>query len=254
MGTRWLTIAAITVSISGLAQAQIPVLSVAHATRQLVGTKSAAVVRIETVLEYSYESGDGTTKEENNEGVATIIDPSGTALVNYELIAYNKIADDMGPKSVKLISATLDLSDGSEVPVEVVAKDAELGLALVRPKAALAKPMSSIAMSLNAPIAVGDILLTLGRMDASTKFAVNILRMTVCSIFENPRQQFVFEEGSDDALPVFTLKGEFVGMTVGIPTSGQGRRGLANGMRAASEIVKFLNKAKSASVKIGDSL
>ncbi|MHB1460839.1 MAG: S1 family peptidase [Armatimonadota bacterium] len=251
---KWYTTAATVLCLCAIGQAQAQELTVAQMTRQLVGSKSAAIVRIETVLEYSFEGDQGTTQEENNEGVATVVDPSGLALVNYELIAYNQIDEDMGPKSVKLISASLKMTDGTEIPVEVVAKDAELGLALVRPKTPLAKPSAMITFDTGVPVVVGDVLLTVSRMDASAKYAVNVLRMTVCSVFENPRPQYIFEEGSDDALPVFTLKGDCVGMTIGIATSGANNRNMMNGMHAATEIVKFLNKAKSASVKIGDSL
>ncbi len=254
MSMKWYTAAVMVMCLGTIGQTQAQQLTMAQSTRQLVGSKGAAIVRIETVLEYSYEMDEGTTQEENNEGVATVIDPNGLALVNYDLIAYNRIDDEMGPKSVKLISASMKLTDGTLIPVEVVAKDAELGLALVKPKTPLAKPSVSLELNAAAPVAVGDVLLTVSRMDASAKYAVNVLRMTVCSTFENPRPQYVFEEGSDDALPVFTIKGDYVGMTIGIATSGTRSRSMMNGMHAASEIVKFLNKAKSASVKIGDSL
>ncbi len=254
MGNKWLLSAVTVLCFGAIGLAQAQELTVAQSTRQLVGSKSAAIVRIESVLEYSYEEDQSTTQQENNEGAATIVDSTGLALVNYELIAYNRIDDDMGPKSVKLVSASLKFPDGTEVPVEVVAKDAELGLALVRPKTPLAKPSATITLDTSIPVAVGDVLLTVSRMDASVKYAVNVLRMTVCSVFENPRPQCVFDEGSDDALPVFTQKGECVGMTTGIATSGSVNPNMMNGMHAASEIVKFLNKAKSASVKIGDTL
>ena len=251
----WLPLTAATLCLSCMAMAQQATPTLAQASRQISGTFSASVMRFKSVLAYSYEGDEAATREENNEGVATVIDPSGTAIVDYELIAYSTLTpDEGGPKSVKLKSAELTLADGTSVPVEVVAKDAELGLALISPKTALGKPLPCVKFNASAAISLGDTLLTLGRMPATAKNAVQVLRMTVCSSFENPRLQYIFEKGCDDALPVFTQQGELVGMTIGIAAGERSDRKNENGMYAASEVVKFLAKAKSASVKVGENL
>ncbi len=254
MKTRWLPLTAATLCLSCAAMAQQATPTLAQASRQVSGTNNASVMRFKSVLAYSYD-GDDAIREENNEGVATIIDPSGTAIVDYELIAYSTLgSEDGGPKSVKLTSAELILADGTSVPVEVVAKDAELELALISPKTALSKPLPCVKFNTTTAISLGDTLLTIGRMPAAAKNAVQVLRMTVCSSFENPRLQYVFEEGCDDVLPVFTQQGELVGMTADIAAGEHSDRKNENGMYAASEIVKFLTKAKSASVKVGENL
>src|SRR5262249_30293582 len=122
------------------------------AARKIFGEKQESVVWLSAVAKISYSS-DGARdsginipdREQKTESLGTIIDPSGragTALSSLDPsrdVSGREIRTRKGMikidanavlKEVKII-----LADGTEIPAELVMRDADLDLAFVKPKA-----------------------------------------------------------------------------------------------------------------------
>jgi|GEM_PF-3420829 hypothetical protein len=147
-------------------------------------------------------------------------------------LAYRTINPDLSSNTasrpgLKLESnlSELKLVDGSgeEYDAKLVLHDADLGLAFVaiNPKGDKAKDFKVKAIDISKDVDVKhlDELVGLGRMSEKMRSEAQVSIGRVSAIVKRPRTLFLLQ-GIAMSRPVFTPKGEFVGLTVSLKNSG----------------------------------
>ena len=182
----------------------------------------SAVITVELVLEESYDYGGGGEKRESKmTSSATIIDPSGLAITSLSSIdptsTRNQISggDDGSKSSSKIVEAKLRAEDGTEIPVDIVLRDRDLDLAVLRPQTPLPTPMPFIDMSgPNPNVKLFDELITLRRLGRVAGRTLGGCGDMVKAVATKPRLFYVTYGSCGLGLPSFTLGGKVVGISV----------------------------------------
>jgi S1-C subfamily serine protease len=203
-------------------------------------------------------------KEDKSEITGTVVDESGlivTALGGIDKAAMvngQMVDTQMGRVKLNAVSEIKDLrvitSDGTEVPADLVMKDADLGLAFikVRMDSDEAKGVKFSAIDLN-DSAKGEILddcIGLGRLDQSLNREPSVITSEITGITTRPR---VFYRVVTDAIgcPVFLSSGKLLGISVvRQPKGGAGGPGgqfaMSPVILPAADVAKVAAQAKDA--------
>jgi S1-C subfamily serine protease len=214
--------------------------------RAILDQYRTAVVTIKLVIKEQWSSGgQSRDQEDKKEITGTVIDPSGLTVVSLSdidpalLIEAMMAAQGRNTDDFKMTSQITDLkillSDGAEVPGQVVLRDKDLDLAFIRPKEQPKEPMKAVPFDQSAPVQLLDPVVTLNRLGrvASREYAASIER--VQAVVTKPRTFYLL--GFDPThtglgSPAFTADGKVVGLCV-IRTSKGGEvtsRGMGGGM------------------------
>lgn len=266
------TIALALAATTVIASASSPELR--ETARKLSGQHKDAVVWL-SVLAKTSMTADGDVpaqiksalaaqeKEEKSEVTGTVIDASGmivTALggldkssmvdgqtVNTPMGAI-KLKSNSEIKEVKVITA-----DGSEVPADLVLKDADLGLAFIKVRMDSEEAKGVEFQSINlADSAKGEVLdecIALGRLDESLNREASLLTTEISGITTRPR---TFYRVATDAIgcPVYLANGKLLGVSVlRNPKGNSSRTGqiqISPVILPAADIAKVAEQAKSA--------
>lgn len=190
--------------------AVLPADDISETGQALVRQWGNAVVQVKLVLEVNeYES--------KAEAVATFIDAGGTAVMSLTSVDPGSAqgwGDPAGSGS-KIKDLRLILPDGTEVEGEVVLRDPDLDLALVRP---VGKPPASIVhLDLREPAQPGllEPVLVLARMGENIGREMMATAGRVQAVIKKPRLAYVTDMNAmmgGLAVPVFTLSGKTVGI------------------------------------------
>ena len=217
--------------LSPFARAQDP-LSVA--AKKIFTDQQDSVVWLSAVAKVSFSADGGKElpynlpdQENKVEALGSIIDPSGLVVAALSQVdpARNVTGRDfrIGGNIVKLEAvATLKefkvvMPDGTEIPAEIVMKDADLDLAFVRikttSKEAKGVVFHTIDLKNSAPGSVLDEVVTLSRMDEVLNRAPAVTRGQVSMVTKKPRE-FLCVSGGSQGCPTFLLDGKLLGITV----------------------------------------
>lgn len=115
-------------------------------------------------------------------------------------------------KEVKII-----LPDGTELPSEVVMKDADLDLAFIRPKPD-AKELKTVVfrpieLTNNTTADIADDVVTISRTDEALNRQPALERGHIVALTRKPRM-FMCATGTEYGCPTFTIDGKLLGITV----------------------------------------
>ena len=202
-------------------------------------------------------------KEEKSEVTGTIIDASGmivTALggldkssvvdgqtVNTPMGAI-KLKSNSEIKEVKVI-----ISDGSEIPADLVLKDADLGLAFIKirmdSEEAKGVQLQSINLADSAKGEVLDECIALGRLDESLNREASLVTTEISGVTTRPR---TFYRVMTDTIgcPVYLANGKLLGVSVlRNPKGNSSRSGqisVSPVILPAADIAKVAAQAKDA--------
>lgn len=202
-------------------------------------------------------------KEEKNEVTGTVIDASGlivTALGGMDkssMVDGQTVNTPMGAiklkanseiKEVKVITA-----DGSEIPADLVLKDADLGLAFVKVRMdsdeAQGIELQAIDLADSAKGELLDECIALGRLDESLNREASLLTSEISGVTTRPR---TFYRVATDAIgcPVYLANGKLLGVSVlRNPKGGSARSGqiqISPVILPAADIAKVAEQAKDA--------
>jgi len=202
----------------------------AAAAREIMNKWSDAVVTVKVVTKQRMvmKGREMDTSENESEVTATVIDPSGLAVLSFSSIDSSRIYDEILKqakfggentpdfnveseiKNIKML-----LSDGREIPAKLVMKDRDLDLAFVRPTDKSDKPIPYLDISRNMTPGVMDNVVILTRLGnvAGRIPSVSIYRIE--AMVRKPRIFYVIDQNAfagKIGSPVFSIDGKVVGV------------------------------------------
>lgn len=156
-----------------------------------------------------------------------VVVADGLVAVAYRTIDPDLTASAGGRPGLKLESHLSELklidASGEEYDAKLVLHDVDLGLAFValNPKGDKAKDFKVKAIDISKDVEVKhlDELVGLSRMSEKMRSEAKVNIGRVSAIVKRPRTLFILQ-GISMSSPVFTPKGEFVGLTVSLKNSG----------------------------------
>ncbi len=204
----------------------------------------------------------GQDKEAKQETTGTVIDASGlivTALFGIDksaLVDGRTVQTPMGViklkseseiKEVKVITA-----DGSEIPADLVLKDADLGLAFIRVRAdspeAEGVTFTAIDLAASRHGELLDDAISLGRLNEDFNREPSVVTTEVSGITSRPRTYFRVLTDSVGT-PVFLADGKLLGLTVVRPPKGDldaGSTQILPVVLPAADVARIAEQAKTA--------
>ena len=175
-----------------------------------------AVVGVHVVL--SMQMG-GQESEEENWVHATIVDPTGLAVASLTQIDpsafLQMLGEDGDAPTSKVVSLKMVLTDGTEVPAEVVLRDNDLDLVYLRPLEAPAAPMAYVDPKQAATPQILDQVAVMIKLGEVSRRAHSVFVERVEGVVEKPRPYYIVGEHRAQSIvssPVFSLDGRFVGV------------------------------------------
>ena len=222
MKFRWTAAAVAAVVLGGAALAD----DVAVAGRKVFDSHKEAVVTVQLVIKQQFSMpGMGSQDNESKaEATGTVISPDGLTVVSLSETDPSSVMESMMAGSPQMQGFQMDtevrdvkilLSDGKEVPAEVILRDKELDMAFVRPSEKPAEPLAYIDMGKSGAPELMDQVISLSRLGtvAGRVHAASVERID--AIVERPRTFYI--PGKDPTntnlgSPAFTLEGEPIGV------------------------------------------
>ena len=187
----------------------------------------SAVAKISMQAEGSKEALNIPDREQKSETLGTLIDPSGLVVTALSTIDPTR---DYSGREVRTREGTVKIEasavlkevrvimpDGTEVPAEVVMRDADLDLAFIRIKSgareAKGVEFKSIDLKDAASVNVADDVVTIGRMDEVLNRAPSVARGQITAMTKKPRE-FLRATSANLGCPTFAMDGRLVGIGV----------------------------------------
>lgn len=204
----------------------------------------------------------GQDKETKSEATGTLVDASGLIVTSLAAIDRGSVVDGKtintpsGP--IKLKSTTeikevkIIMPDGTEIPGDLVMKDADLGLGFIKvrsdSKEAQGVTFHSIDLADSAPGAMLDDCIGLGRLDENLNREPSIITTEISGITTKPR---TFYRVMTDATgcPIFLSSGKLLGISVMRQPRGDLEGGavqLSPVVLPAADVAKVAEQARNA--------
>ena len=232
------------------------------AAKKICDQYKEAVIWISGVAKISISSGDSRNpmnipdREQKFEAVGTIIDPSGMVVTALSNIDPAKIANGREvntPQGKVTIEASsilkevkIIMADGTEIPADVVMKDADLDLAFLRPKADAkeAKGVTYTAISLKdaGTADLADQVISLSRADEVLNRQPQVSRGQIITVTKKPRQ-FLRINNATQGAPSFTMDGKLLGIAVNRATK---QSNPVTVVLPAADVLEIADQAKTA--------
>jgi hypothetical protein len=251
---------ALVLGLAGLAT-PCPADELAAKGRDIFNQDQHAVVTVQVVLKMSY-SGTSRSSETRQEVTGTVADPSGLTVLALSAVDPSEMYQRMMAEQssqYKLDAEVTDvkilLTDGTELPAEIVLRDKDLDLAFIRPKTKPASPMPAVDFAKSAPAQLLDEVITLTRLNsaAGRAYAASVERIS--AVVQKPRTFYIPDSTmTSTALgsPAFALDGKIVGLLVmrAVNAKGGGNRNYRDNMTSiilpAEDILKAAKQAPEA--------
>lgn len=232
------------------------------AAKKICDTHKDAVIWVSAVAKISITTSDSRMgrnipdQERKLEAVGTIVDSAGmvvTALSNIDpsgQVSGREVNTPQGritlDASAILKEVKIILADGSEVPADVVMKDADLDLAFLRPKpdAKEAKGITFPCVSLkdSGTAELADQVVSLARADEILNRQPQVSRGQIITVTKKPRQ-FLRVNNATQGGPSFTMDGKLLGIGVNRSTKD---KAAVTVVLPAADVLEIAEQAKTA--------
>jgi hypothetical protein len=222
------------------------------AARAVVKKWQDAVVNVRVVLKMrmSVAGREMQSSDDTVETVATVIDPSGLAVMSLGPLnpaaMMNRMMGAAGgaENRMELTSEPTDLKmrlpDGREIPAKIVLRDEDLDLAFIRPAASPDKPLVAINLADAASPALLDQVIVLSRLGRVGGWAPGASLFDIGAIIEKPRTFFVLGSPAGGmGTPAFMPNGKVVGLLT-LRQIDAGRPGMMAMMGGGTEALGLL--------------
>ncbi len=232
----------------GFCAATAPASELAEKGREIFNKAQHAVVTVQVVAKVTGRSG-----EAKQELTGTVVDPSGLTVLALSAAdpseIYRRMSDDY-KLEVEISDVKILLTDGTELPAEIVLRDKDLDLAFVRPKTKPASPMTAVDLSKSGTAQVLDEVVVLNRLNraASRAYAASIEH--IAAVIQKPRTYYIPDStmtATTLGSPAFLLDGKILGLFVVRAVSATGGGGVRQNMTTiilpAEDIVKGAKQA-----------
>ena len=232
--------------------------------REIFKKNQHAVVTVIVVQKttYSQEGRTATPVEARQDLTGTVIDPTGLTVLSLWACDPSEMYKRMmagRPGSPKVDTDITDvkilLSDGTEIPSEIVLRDRDLDLAFIRPKTKLTNSLSAVDLNKSGKAQVLDQVITLNRLNkaAGRAYSASVERIT--AVVQKPRTFYIPDSmmtATALGSPAFTLDGNILGLNVmrsvggGDETMRNMREGVSAIFLPAEDILKAAKQAPEA--------
>jgi S1-C subfamily serine protease len=217
---------------------------VAEAGRAILSAHKDAVVTVKfvTKIRFSMSGSDSQEDESKSEATGTVIAPSGLTVLSLFKIDPTSLAAMMrgmdesdGEFSMEseVTDAKIVMTDGTEIPAEVVLRDKDLDLAFLRPIEKPENPFPFIDLKAGTSLDILDRLITVNRLGKAAGRAHSLTMDRVEAVVKKPRTFYVpMGMGMTRAslgIPVFAMDGKVVGITVLRAIRSKGGMGMFGG-------------------------
>jgi len=233
--------------------------TVSAAAKKIFTDNQDSVVSITAVSKISIiaEGANVPEKEMKAEVIGTLVDSSGlvvTVLSQLDPTRSINAQSVRGPKgdmikldaSVTLKEIKVIMPDGTEIPAEIVLKDADLDLAFIRIKAdskeAKGVTFHAVDLKNSATGSVMDETVTITRMDTLFSRVPNVYPGYINMITKKPRT-FLRATGATGGCPTFLTDGKLLGITTTRYTKGKDAQAA---ILPAADILEIADQAKVA--------
>ena len=198
-------------------------------------------------------------QEDKFEALGTIIDATGmvvTSLGNIDPASRYSGREMNGPQGRITIEATailkevkVVLADGTEIPFDVVLKDADLDLAFLRPKADAKEATGVVFTAVNLKDAgsadVADEVVNLARADEILNRQPQVMRGEIMTVTNKPRK-FFWVTSCYPGTPTFTMDGKLLGIAVLRDRKGDDNARPIPVVLPAADVMEVAEQAKTA--------
>jgi len=222
-----------------------------EAGRDLLAKYGKAIVTIRVTSKQTMSmGGDSHAREKQSEIKGTVISAAGlTVAALSSLDPSSKLRSMMGGKlggDMNFESQVQDLKlvvdKTTEVPAEVILRDPDLDLVLLKPKEKQAEAMSFIDFGNSVVPKLLEQCVLLARLDAIGDYELGLMTGEIQAIVEKPRT-FYIQSGElhsgGTGLPVFNGEGKVVGL---VQTKSSGPLASLGIVRPAVDVVEFLKQ------------
>lgn len=191
----------------------------------LAAVNKDSVLFLSAVVEVELTAGDNPVKKEERkvEILGTVIGADGLIVVPLSTLDVASMIDGRtmnGPQGPIKISAKgttkevkILMPDGLEVPAKVAFKDPDLDLAFIRPEKPAEVKLTPVNIADNAPLAVLDDVIILGRLGKDLNREPVIMTNEVIALITKPRT-FAKLGSAALGMPVFNKDGKFLGLGI----------------------------------------
>lgn len=196
--------------------------------QRLIDKVSPSIVSVEVVvkMELSY-GGESNTTEQKTTTIGTILTPDGLVMVSAMTFSTEVFQQMMGqggdseqfqfkltPQSFKVYFA----GEPKPLDAELVATDSQIGIGFLRIKALEGRTLTPAAFK-EAPLSVGQELMTVFRLSKGFDYSPVLQRMMIGGTISKPRRAFVIGGGfgAEPGTLVYTMEGDAVGVMVFLP-------------------------------------
>ena len=202
-----------------------------EAAKAILGRCQEAVIGVKAVVKLRVAMGGSEQMKEENETetLATVVDPSGLAVLSFSSIdparAFEGILKKLGASKdgpqvsvdSDVTGVTMVMPDGREIPAKLVFRDADLDLAFVRPSEKQDKPFAAIELTGQSKPDLLDTVLVLSRLDKAAGRAPSVSLLRVEAVIASPRKYYIADGNAlieKLGAPVFSLDGKVVGFSL----------------------------------------
>jgi len=193
--------------------------------REVMGKWEKAVVTATVVLKMrSSYGGETQEEEESNQVTATVVDPSGLAVLSLYTVdpthAWKSMMEDR--PDFKFEAEVTDIrvrwADGKEAPAKVVLRDNDLDVAVIRPVEKLAEAAVAVDLADSATPEILDQVFVLGRLGEVANRAAAVSLDRIEAVVQKPRTMYLAalhsQTTGEPGCPVFSLDGKVIGLIV----------------------------------------
>ncbi len=233
------------------------------AAKRIFTERQEALVWLSTVAKITVNSEsarDGginlPDREQKMEGLGTVVEASGLTVTALSSIDPSKELSGREVRtrnglmkleaSAVLKEVKIILADGTEVPAEVVMRDADLDLAFLRPKAGSKELKEAVFKPIDLRnSAKGDVTqeaITLGRTDEVLNRQPSVTVGQITTVTKKPRE-FLKATGASAGCPSFSIDGKLLGIASTRTVKGKGSMLV---LVPAADVLEVAEEAKNA--------
>ncbi len=196
--------------------------------QRLIDKVSPSIVSVEVVvkMEFSY-GGETSSTEQKMTTIGTLLTPDGLVMVSaigfssevFKQMMGQRLDSDelqikLNPQSFKVYFA----GESKPLDAELVATDSQIGIGFLRIKALEGRTLTPAAFK-EAPLSVGQELMTVFRLSKGFDYSPVLQRMMIGGAISKPRRAFVIGGGfgAEPGTLVYNMEGDAVGVMIYLP-------------------------------------
>lgn len=187
--------------------------------------EAVVTVKIVSAMKFSWGGSPGEEEEIKNEARGTVVSEDGVTVISlaeidpaqfWARLMGSQLGDDVKYES-NLKDMKLLMTDGTEIPAEVVLRDHDLDLAVIRPKEKQAKKFVFVNLKDAVPAEIMEPVFCIGRMGPVGQRELRAMSTEIQGIVKKPRLFYVPDGdvyANGTGVPVFNGEGKLIGIVV----------------------------------------